>query len=497
MRSETCWALLIVGVAGSAADRAAAVKQAFQLSWDAYYEHAFPHDQLKPISQSGDDSYGGWGATALDGLDTAIVMGNQVVVNQILDYVPTIDFSSCNQSSVSMFETTIRYLGGLLSAYDLLNGPAANLVNETSKVTNLLTQAASLADNLKVAFTSETGMPYNGIDIQNQTIVGEPTNGLAAIGSLVLEWTRLADLTGNAEYGNLSQKAAEYLFNPQPSWVSPWPGMVPDNLNISTGEFISDSISWDGGSDSYYEYLIKSYIYSPSRFSSYRDQWEEAVNSTIQNLMQNTTTGSGQNLTYVGTWNNGTFSATMGHLVSFIGGNFLLGGSVLQRQDLIDYGLALTEGWYAAYNSSATKIGPGALSWNATAAGDNGQTDTYDELGFYYTASSYMLRPETLESYYYAYRITGDEKYRDWSWEAFVGINSTCWTGSGYAEINNVDNTTQGGGFNDLQDSFLLAEVWKYAYLIQADDAEWQVSSNGTNSFVFNTEAHPIRVSGN
>lgn len=40
----------------SAEDRAAAVQQAFQLSWDAYYQYAFPHDQLKPVSQTGDDS---------------------------------------------------------------------------------------------------------------------------------------------------------------------------------------------------------------------------------------------------------------------------------------------------------------------------------------------------------------------------------------------------------------------------------------------------------
>lgn len=441
-----------------------------------------------------DANSGGWGATALDALDTAILMNNQQVLDQILDYVPTIDFRSSSQGTVSLFETTIRYLGGLLSAYDLLNGPFSNLVNDTSRVTSLLTQADELAQSLKIAFTSETGMPYNGIDINNQAIQGDPTNTLATIGTLVLEWTRLSDLTGNEEYGNLSQKAAPYLFNPQPSWASPWPGLVPNNLNISTGEFISDAINWDGGSDSYYEYLIKAYIYSPSQFSSYRDTWEAAVDSTIANLLQNTTTSSGQSLTYVSTWDNGTFSSSMGHLVSFIGGNFLLGGSVLQRQDIIDYGILLTEGWYAAYSSSATKIGPGALSWNATAAAEAGQSDQYDQLGFYYTASQYALRPETLESYYYAYRITGDQKvsdfsrlsswnkrnqvmanlidffkYRDWSWEAFVAINSTCWTGSGYAEINNVDDTNQGGGFNDLQDSFLLAEVWKYAYLIQTD----------------------------
>jgi hypothetical protein len=46
------------------------------------------------------------------------------VVDVILDYVPTIDWSvSYEDTRVSLFETTIRYLGGLLSAYDLLKGP--------------------------------------------------------------------------------------------------------------------------------------------------------------------------------------------------------------------------------------------------------------------------------------------------------------------------------------------------------------------------------------
>jgi len=79
----------------------------------------------------------------------------------------------------------------------------------------------------------------------------------------------------------------------------------------------------------------------------------------------------------------------------------------------------------------------------------------------------YILRPEVLESFYYAYKVTGDQKYREWSWNGFVNINKTCRAGSGYAELLNV-NAPDGGGFNDFQDSFLFAEVMKYAYAIQA-----------------------------
>lgn len=58
----------------------------------------------------------GWGASAVDAFSTALIMGNTEVVSQILDFVPEIDFSvSFNDTVVSVFETTIRYLGGLLS----------------------------------------------------------------------------------------------------------------------------------------------------------------------------------------------------------------------------------------------------------------------------------------------------------------------------------------------------------------------------------------------
>jgi mannosyl-oligosaccharide alpha-1,2-mannosidase len=56
-------------------------------------------------------------------------MGEADIVNQIVEYVPKIDFTKTN-SVVSLFETTIRYLGGLLSGYDFLgpHGPVPNLL---------------------------------------------------------------------------------------------------------------------------------------------------------------------------------------------------------------------------------------------------------------------------------------------------------------------------------------------------------------------------------
>lgn len=55
------------------------------------------------------------------------------IVNQIVDYVPDVDWSvSANDQPVSLFETTIRYVAGLLSGYDLLKGPLSDLVDDVS-----------------------------------------------------------------------------------------------------------------------------------------------------------------------------------------------------------------------------------------------------------------------------------------------------------------------------------------------------------------------------
>lgn len=59
-------------------------------------------------------------------------------------------------------------------------------------------------------------------------------------------------------------------------------------------------------------------------------------------------------------------------------------------------------------------------------------------------------------------------QYRDWVWDAYLAVNSTCFGGSGYSGLSNV-NARNGGTKDNLQESFLFAEVLKYMYLTQAD----------------------------
>jgi len=345
----------------------------------------------------------GWGASAVDAFSTALVMEIEPIVTEILDYIPTIDFTTTT-TEVSLFETTIRYLAGMLSAYDLLKGPLSNLTTNTSAVDSLLAQSRSLANSLKYAFDTATGIPSNNLFFTTHSTDGSTSNGLATIGSLQLEWQHLSDLTGDPQYGNLAQKAETYLLNPQPAFAQPFPGLLGTNVNITTGQFLDASGGWNGGDDSFYEYLLKMYVYDSSRFSNYSDRWTLAADSTIKYLTSHPS--SQPELTFLSSFLNTSPVNTSQHLTCFDGGNFILGGQVFGRQDYIDFGLELVNGCHAIYNSTATMIGPEAFSWETSALPPN-DTAFYNEHGFYITNPLYDLRPEVIESYYYAFRATG------------------------------------------------------------------------------------------
>lgn len=419
-------------------------------------------------------------------------MGEKEIVNQIITYIPTINWA-VTPIDVSLFETTIRYLGGMLSGYDLLSGPLSNLADNPADVASLLAQSINLANNLSYAFETPTGIPWNNLDFSNRSNDGSD-NGLATVGTLILEWTRLADLSGNATYASLVNKAESYLLKPSPASSEPFPGLLGMGISPVTGQIQDAFGGWIGGADSFYEYLLKMYIYDPTRYATLKDRWTLAADSTIQYLTSHPATHP--ELTFVAVFNGTMLQLRSQHLACFDGGNFILGGQVLGEQKYIDYGLQLVEGCHATYASTATGIGPEQFAWESNFTVPANQSAYFNQSGTYITDPSYSLRPEVIESYYYAYRATKDTKYQDWAWDAFVAINATTRVGSGYSSINDV-NAVGGGGFTDFQESFWFAEVLKYSYLIQAGDAEWQVGGGGRDEWVFNTEAHPVRVVGN
>jgi mannosyl-oligosaccharide alpha-1,2-mannosidase len=273
--------------------RADAVRDAYQFAWNGYLQHAFPHDQLLPVTNTFSDPRDGWGASAVDGLDTAIIMGLAGPVATILKHISSIDYSlPAPGESISVFETNIRYLGGMLSAYDLLNGPFASLPHDPTLRENLLTQSQKLADSLSVAFNTTTGIPDNTLVYDGNKLVrnGSATANLAEMGSLILEWSRLSTLLNDTKYAKLAQRAQQYLLNPKPRQAEIFPGLLGSYLSIDNGSLIDQTGGWGGGSDSFYEYLIKAYIYDPSKYASYKDRWVKAADSTMMYLASHPST---------------------------------------------------------------------------------------------------------------------------------------------------------------------------------------------------------------
>lgn len=147
----------------------------FYHAYGNYMEHAFPHDELKPVSCRGDSSfYGGLSLSMLDALDTLAVLGDAENFTLAADHVGLRKDFDVNVS-VSVFETNIRILGGLLSAHMIAADSSLEMYGRvpggsTTALKSydgfLLRLAVDLADRLVPAFNTPTGIPYGSINLK-------------------------------------------------------------------------------------------------------------------------------------------------------------------------------------------------------------------------------------------------------------------------------------------------------------------------------------------
>lgn len=85
-------------------------QQLFNTMWDGYSERCFGHDTLHFVSNTCEDDFGGYGATAIDSLPTAIIFGNEATAFQILEFIATLDFKMVKGGTrIQVFEVTIRH----------------------------------------------------------------------------------------------------------------------------------------------------------------------------------------------------------------------------------------------------------------------------------------------------------------------------------------------------------------------------------------------------
>jgi mannosyl-oligosaccharide alpha-1,2-mannosidase len=235
------------------------VRNAFLHSWNGYKREAWGHDELQPLAGGFKSPFCGWAATLVDSLDTLIIMELWDEFHLAIDELQKIDFTGTEGCQINLFETTIRHLGGLLSAYDLSGG----------KYRILIDKAVELAEVLFTAFDTPNRMPspnYRWSATDSEASDHSPSHSivLAVLGTLSLEFTRLSQITGNDKYFDGIQRVVNELEKWQLKTSLPgmWPAVVDSSIvgqtfALGSPDSQSDLYTLGALADSAYEYLPK------------------------------------------------------------------------------------------------------------------------------------------------------------------------------------------------------------------------------------------------
>ncbi|KAF2751834.1 glycoside hydrolase family 47 protein [Sporormia fimetaria CBS 119925] len=169
------------------------IRNVFRKSWDGYRDYAWLQDELSPVSGGFRNPFAGWGATLVDALDTLWIMGLKEEFEEAVEAVGNIDFTTSPRGDIPLFETTIRYLGGLLAAHDLSDGKYGVLLEKATELAEVLISAFDTKNRMPITYYYWRPSSFE-LDRAGNRVV------LAEIGSLSVEFTRLSQLTGDPKY---------------------------------------------------------------------------------------------------------------------------------------------------------------------------------------------------------------------------------------------------------------------------------------------------------
>ncbi|KAI5475259.1 class I alpha-mannosidase, glycoside hydrolase family 47 protein, partial [Pseudohyphozyma bogoriensis] len=517
-------------------------------------EHAWGHDEVRPISSGFADPYNGWGATLIDSLSTLLIMGLQDEYNLAREHVRDLDFTlllprspacydfaalaenlppveklgkmhSClSPYSIPVFETIIRYLGGLLSAYDLSLDPL------------MLLRATELGDYPLPALSTHYGLAKGALDIRNRENPRGRDCGrsnLAEVGSLEVEFARLSLVTGDEKYFRAAQRGIDTLderFEKEDGGGNGRLGtLLPTWVDAGNKGRLKGSYTLGGSADSYYEYLIKMHQLVGGTLPRYAEMYVDALDSAKRHLLKPL---SGmprwENMTVAGSKNHGVWNPRLEHLACFAGGMIQLGAKLLEREEEdLSWGVNVTNACVWAYEVMETGVGPEAHTFFEEDDEDrwlgNSKSPFAEKKlagrppGVKEMDGRGMGRPETIEAVFYSWRISGDEKWRERGWDMFTRWVEATVVEAGFAGLKDV-NDKEGEKVDEMQ-SFVLAETLKYYYLLvgfptfpylhsKSLGADLTASARvcsvplqfsppdliSLDDYVFNTEAHPLRI---
>ncbi|PIN04680.1 1, 2-alpha-mannosidase [Handroanthus impetiginosus] len=487
------------------------VKEAFMHAWSGYRNSAMGYDELMPLSHRGIDGLGGLGATIVDALDTAMIMGVDEAVHEAGSWIEKhLPERIDGKGQVNLFETTIRVLGGLLSAYHLSGGEhAGNASTKGPKPVVYLENAKNLADHLLIAFTSSpSAIPFSDVVLRDRAAHPAPDglSSTAEASSLQLEFNYLSSLTGDPKYAAETMKVLEHM-----KTLPKVKGLVPIYINPHSGEFRGENIRLGSRGDSYYEYLIKVWLQNQGSDLTYlHDMYKESMKGVKELLVRKSVPNG---LVFVGELpygHQGAFSPKMDHLVCFLPGTLALGATkgiakekamrenLLNFEDLENLKLAedLAKTCFEMYSVTSKGLAPEIAYFNMEGhseggpGGGNKNSKYVNDIIIKPADRHNLLRPETVESLFYLFRITEDLKYREWGWEIFEAFEKYTKVDSGYTSLDDV--TVLPPQRRDKMETFFLGETLKYLYLLFGDRDVIPL-----DEYVFNTEAHPFPIRGN
>lgn len=438
------------------------VRKMFYHAYDNYMTHAFPHDELKPLTKSFTDSlselgnlrlehlpqdYNGSALTLIESLSSLLIMGNSTEFERaVLWLSQNITFNV--DARVNLFECNIRVLGGLVSAHILATDSTNRLVHGAYK-NQLLILAEDLGKRFLPAFNTPTGLPYAWINLKYGVMVDETTEtSTSGCGSLILEMGALSQLTGDPTYEYVAIRALRKLWGMRSSL-----NLLGTTLDVVTGDWIEYSAGIGAGVDSFYEYLFKAHIlFGKEEF------WRmfHSAYLAVQKYFRH------------GPWYHEadmrTGKATYWQLTSL---------------QAFWPGLQVLVGDIAAANSSHREF---FHVWEKY--GVLPERYLLDHQMLHPTEKYYPLRPELAESTFYLYQATKDSWYLKVGESIVNSLNLYTKVEGGFASVRDV-TTMQ---LEDHQHSFFLAETCKYLYLLFDDS--FLVDRN----YIFTTEGHPLPV---
>ncbi|KAH9373428.1 ER degradation-enhancing alpha-mannosidase-like protein 1 [Haemaphysalis longicornis] len=452
-------------------------RRMFQFGYDSYMKYAFPKDELNPIYCTGrgpdyenpsniniNDVLGDYSLTLVDSLDTLAVMGNasefKNAVRLILEHV-----SFDKDNVVQVFEANIRLLGALLSAHLLITDdeqPFGDL-RPPGYQDELLQLSKDLASRLLPAFANtRTGIPYPRVNLRHGVPHAVSTHTCTAgAGSLLLEFGVLSRLLNDGAYEEAARRATRALWELRAKDT----GLLGNIVDVNTGEWISKMSGIGAGLDSFYEYLLKTYIL----FGDLEDfrMFNESYTLIKQYMRKGRVScneGCGEHPLYVNVnmQDGSTSTLWIDSLQASFSGIQVLLGDV--EEAICSHAL-----FYAIWRRFGAL--PERFNWQKVSP----------DLSFY------PLRPELIESTYLLYRATKNPYYLHVGRDILQSLNNHTKAACGYATIHNVQDKS----LEDRMESFFLSETCKYLYLLF--DVDNPINKHFAK-YVFTTEGHILPI---